>query len=139
MILIALVLIHGRSIIQTRYLCFKQGLTALASGFFSWLGDLILYPIDTISTRLKGSRTNIKTGTTRFIVDTIKREGKSLYRGVSLTFPHSFAPTIVYVYIYENVMRASSHIVDRLTDHKEIKLIFPFFASSIAEMAALVL
>jgi hypothetical protein len=132
MILIALVLIHDGAVVQTRYLYLNKAITSFASGFFSWLGDLILYPIDTISTRLKGSRTNIKTGTMRFIMDSIKRERMGLYRGVSLTFPHSFVPTILYVYIYENLMRVSSQIVDRLTDHKAMKLIFPFFASSIA-------
>lgn len=75
-------------------------LTSFASGFFSWLGDLILYPIDTISTRLKGSRTPPKLGTIRFIWESLRREGRGLYRGVSLTLPHSFVPTILYVYIY---------------------------------------
>lgn len=36
-------------------------------------------------------------------------------------------------------MRAGSSLVNRISDRKELKLIFPFFASSVAEMVALVL
>jgi len=103
------------------------------------LGDLILYPIDTISTRLKGTKHKLNMGTSRFIWECIKKERMLLYKGVSLTLPHSFAPTVLYVYIYENLMRFSSNIVDKLTDRKEAKLIFPFFMSSIAEGFALIL
>jgi len=78
-------------------------------------------------------------GTSRFIWECIKKERMLLYKGVSLTLPHSFAPTVLYVYIYENLMRFSSNIVDKLTDRKEAKLIFPFFMSSIAEGFALIL
>jgi hypothetical protein len=90
----------------------------LASGLFSWLADLILYPIDTVSTRLKGSKHKINMSTPRYVWETLKREKTGLYRGVSLTLPHSFIPTIMYIYIYENLMHLSSALVDRLSDRK---------------------
>jgi len=115
------------------------GLTALASGFFSWLADFILYPIDTISTRLKGSKSKQQVGPVRFLLHSMKTEGRSLYRGVTLTIPHSFIPTGVYIYIYENLMHHASSFVDSVTSHKQVKLVFPFFVSVFAEGVALVL
>lgn len=58
---------------------------------------------------------------------------------MSLTFPHSFIPTVLYVYLYENLMHATSHLAERFTNLKDLRLIFPFFASSIAEMIALII
>jgi hypothetical protein len=90
----------------------------MASGFFSWIADLLLYPIDTVSTRLKGSKHKLNMSTSRYIWECFKREGTGLYRGLSLTLPHSFIPTVLYIYVYENLMHKTSQMVDRLTDRK---------------------
>ena len=50
---------------------FKPGLTALASGLFCWFADMFLYPIDTISTRLKGNKTN-QTNSMRYLLNLMK-------------------------------------------------------------------
>jgi hypothetical protein len=90
-----------------------SAITALASAFFSWVADVVLYPIDTVSTRLKGSKTKPLVSTMTFILESFKKERRGLYRGVILTFPHSFIPTAVYVYIYERLLHYSYSIVDK--------------------------
>lgn len=69
----------------------------------------------------------------------MKNETRSLYRGLTLTIPHSFVPTGVYIYLYENLMHQASSFVDKVTSHKQVKLIFPFFISMFSEGVALVL
>lgn len=100
---------------------------------------MLLYPIDTVSTRLKGSKQKLNVSTTRYLWETMKREKLGLYRGFVLTVPHSFLPTALYVYIYENLMHKTSEFVDKYTSHKSLKLVFPFFISAFAEIFALVL
>lgn len=60
-----------------------------------------------------------------------------MYRGVGLTVPHSFISTMLYVYVYESLMRKMSLAVDSLTTFKEAKLVFPFFISGVAEFVCL--
>ena len=81
----------------------------------------------------------LNVSTWKYLWETIKREKMGLYRGIVLTIPHSFVPTILYIYIYENLIHISSDFVDKYSTHKSLKLIFPFFMSAIAEMVALVL
>jgi len=56
-----------------------------------------------------------------------------------LTVPHSFATAGVYIYLYENLMHYSSKFVDRVTSYKQIKLVFPFFLSMLAEAVTLII
>ena len=58
---------------------------------------------------------------------------------MGLTFPHSFVPTAIYIYIYEHLLHYAYAIVDQWNNYKDIKFIFPFFMSAIAELAAMVL
>ena len=110
----------------------------MASALFSWLADVLLYPIDTVSTRLKGSKTKPLVSTFTFIRESIRKERFKLYKGVGLTFPHSFMPTAIYIYIYEHLLHYSYDLVDKWTRFKEIKFIFPFFMSAIAEISAMI-
>lgn len=71
-------------------------------------------------------------GTFSFLKDALRREGRTLYRGVTLTLPHSFVPTALYIYLYETLMYHASAAVDKLTSHKQAKLVFPFFMSCFA-------
>jgi hypothetical protein len=52
----------------------------------------------------------------RYLLEALKREKRALYRGVTLTLPHSFVPTVVYIYIYELLMHKTSQLVDTFTD-----------------------
>ena len=69
----------------------------------------------------------------------MRQEGFGLYKGVILTFPHSFLPTGIYIYIYEHLLHITYDLVDKYTKHKEVKLIFPFFMSVIAEVVAMII
>ena len=54
-----------------------------------------------------------------------------------MTFPAAFIPTAIYIGTYEYLMGKMSRLVDQYTDRKEIKLIFPFFISGVAEFLCL--
>lgn len=106
------------------------------SALFNWMGDILLYPIDTISTRLKASKF-VKHNSINYALTTIKNEGWALCRGIQLTFPAAFIPTFVYVTIYDYGMKRISQIMDKYNYDKSAKLMFPFFVSSAAEVMCL--
>jgi hypothetical protein len=60
-----------------------------------------------------------------------------LFRGVQLSFPAAFIPSLVYIAVYDNGMRLVSHYVDKFTDQKYLKLAFPFFVSAFAQIITL--
>ena len=109
---------------------------AFISALGNWLGDTILYPIDTISTRLKASK-YVNHNPITFTISTIKNDGFKLFRGVQLTFPAAFIPTFCYVTVYDYGMKKIEHILHKYTDNKATKLFFPFFVSSFAEFLCL--
>ena len=109
---------------------------ALFSGLANWVGDLFLYPLDTVSTRLKANK-YASHNPFVYLYNSIKKEKLKLYRGIGLSFPASFVPTFIYIGTYEFLMRHMSKMVDSFTDKKEVKLIFPFFISGVAEFICL--
>ena len=111
---------------------------ALISAIGNWVGDMILYPLDTISTRLKANA-KFHHNPFTYTIKSIRTEGLSLYRGFKFTFPASFLPTFIYVGIYDGGMRGIERTIHFFTNHDEVKLLFPFFVSSIAEMCSLFL
>ena len=62
-----------------------------------------------------------------------------LYRGVALTVPHSFLPTCLYVYVYENLMHKSVQIVESLGLPKGANLFLPFLYSGFSEALTLLI
>jgi hypothetical protein len=76
---------------------------ATITSLFALFSDILLYPIDTIATRVKSyshSQTQFRTE----LKHILKHESyHSLYRGVSTTFTTSFLPTMIYFVIYENL------------------------------------
>lgn len=85
---------------------------AFFSACGNWIGDTILYPIDTISTRLKASK-YINHNPITFTIASIKSDKLKLFRGVQLSFPAAFIPTFVYVSIYDSGMRSIENILNR--------------------------
>lgn len=102
----------------------------------NWLGDTLLYPIDTISTRLKANK-HIYHHPINFAISTIKEDKFKLFKGVQLSFPAAFIPSLVYLTAYDMGMKSVSHYVHKYTHHEYIKLAFPFFVSSCAQFFAL--
>lgn len=104
---------------------------ALLSALGNWIGDTLLFPIDTISTRLKASKYTYHNPLS-FTISSIKNDGFKLFKGVQLSFPASFIPTVIYVSVYDYGMKTVEHILEKYTDSKSAKLYFPFFVSSFA-------
>lgn len=77
---------------------------ALISALGNWFGDTVLYPVDTISTRLKASK-YVNHNPITFTITTIRNDKFKLFRGVQLTFPAAFIPTFIYVAIYDRGMK----------------------------------
>lgn len=74
---------------------------AFYSGLASVFGDVLVYPLDTIGTRIKANTDkflDLKSGY-KMIVN---KEGiKGLYRGISTTFAGAFVPYATYFFVYE--------------------------------------
>lgn len=104
---------------------------ALISALGNWFGDFVLYPLDTISTRLKASKF-VNHNPVTFAITSIKNEKFKLFRGVQLSFPAAFLPTFAYVAVYDWGMKTISNLVEKYNYKDSVKLIFPFFVSSIA-------
>lgn len=66
----------------------------------SWAADLFLYPLETISTRLKANK-YIYHNPIYYAIKCIQTDGLKLYRGVQLSFPAAFVPCFIYFCIYE--------------------------------------
>lgn len=108
---------------------------AIVSACGNWLGDTLLYPLDTISTRLKASKHF--NHPINFAISTIKEDRLKLFRGVQLSFPAVFIPSLVYLTAYDFGMKTVSHYVHKHYKHEYVKLAFPFFVSSAAQFFAL--
>lgn len=57
---------------------------------------------------------------------------------MQLTFPAAFIPTFVYVCVYEWGMKRVTALIEKYKYHESTKLVFPFFVSSVAEIACLI-
>jgi len=86
---------------------------SLISAIGNWFGDILLYPLDTISTRLKASHA-VSHDIIPFVRHSIQVDGVALYRGITkVSFPAAFIPTFVYVFIYDNLLNGASRMVDK--------------------------
>lgn len=111
---------------------------ALISALGNWIGDTILFPLDTISTRLKASK-YANHNPINFAVSEIVKEKMNLFKGVQLTFPASFIPSLIYLTVYDHGMKVIANYLHKNTYDESIKLAFPFFVSSFAQLVALFL
>lgn len=75
-----------------------------------------MYPLETISTRLKASKF-VHHNPITFAIATIKNDRLKLFRGVQLSFPAGFIPTFVYVSVYDWGMKTMSRVVDKYKYH----------------------
>lgn len=90
---------------------------AFLSALANWTGDLLLYPLDVVSTRLKANKFAQYNPFT-YLYNSIKNEGRSLYRGIALSFPATFIPSVIYITIYDSLMNKMSKLVDKYSDKK---------------------
>lgn len=127
----------GSDLVTSRNPLYNSVQIAFISACGNWLGDTLLYPVDTISTRLKASK-YVSHNPITFALTSIKNDGLKLFRGVQLTFPAAFIPTFLYVAVYDQGYKKISKLVDEHFEDKRWKLIFPFFVSSFAEFICLI-
>lgn len=95
----------------------NQAKVAFFSALATWIGDMILYPLDTVSTRLKANKF-ASYNPFAYLYTSIKNDKLKLYRGIGLSFPAAFIPAAIYVGTYEYLMKKISKIIDKHTDRK---------------------
>lgn len=114
---------------------------ALISSFGAWMADMILYPIDTIATRIRANKHQFQSfrSECEFIM---KNESfRSLYRGFSSTIFCSFIPGVAYFTLYENMNKYGKELCKSATDTHQsfanIKYFLPLITSPAAELVSL--
>ena len=114
---------------------------AVFSGLGAWTSDLIMYPMDTISTKIKahtkeflsfkeGYKLVIRTG----------GGNRALFNGFSTTFPCSFIPALIYFMAYENMNKWGMKKIKEIESESTktiLKLAMPFLTSSLSEIICL--
>ncbi len=80
---------------------------AFFSALANWIGDMILYPLDVVSTRLKANKYANYNPIT-YLYNSIKSEKLKLYRGIGLSFPSAFVPTAIYIALYDSLLNKTS-------------------------------
>jgi hypothetical protein len=110
---------------------YNKDKVASISALGNWVGDAILYPLDTISTRLKSTKKQTLS-TIKYVKDTILTDKFKLFRGVQLTFPSSFLPTFAYVFFYDYGMKKVSQQLSKHHYKDSTKLFFTFFVSALS-------
>lgn len=114
---------------------------ALISSFGAWIADMLLYPIDTIATRIRANKHQFQSfrSECEFIM---KNESfKSLYRGFSTTIYCSFIPGLAYFSLYETMNKYGKELCKSATEKHQsfanIKYFLPLFTSPAAELVSL--
>lgn len=110
---------------------------AFVSSLGNWLGDTIMFPIDTISTRLKASK-HANHHPVNFALSAIQADKLKLFKGVQLTFPATFIPSLLYLTVYDECMNLVADYVHKYSNKESLRLIFPFFVSSFAQVLTLI-
>ena len=106
---------------------------SLFSSLGFWFADMLLYPFDTLATRIKAKKTEFSS-----LFHEIKLIAKyenpwSFYRGFSSTCPCSFVSNLIYFMIYENLNQTmKSHCTENAL------YCLPLITSSFSELVALV-
>ncbi|KAM3129130.1 hypothetical protein pb186bvf_018766 [Paramecium bursaria] len=116
---------------------FNPWLVAFYSGLASMCGDMLMYPIDTIATRIKANTEHFLSFRQGYDL-IVKNEGpRYLFRGFSTTFMGSFVPFSTYFLIYEwlNHYAVKSTKKDDGSKSK-LNLLIPLVTAPIAEIAS---
>ncbi len=114
---------------------FQPAKLAVLVASLNLFSDLLLYPLDTIATRLKTYKTQVS-----FLQEfrkIIKCEGlQSLYRGVQTSFPTSFVPSLVYFFLYENMNKIGKKYLWE-NGFKDKTYLLPMITATAAETGSL--
>ena len=99
---------------------------------FSMCSDLLLYPLDTIETKIKANQKSFTT-TRQCVSKIIRMEGiRGFYRGSNTIVFISFLPNIVSFWCYETFNRIFINLLNQ--KNKDLKYVLPFFTSALSEL-----
>jgi len=113
---------------------------ALFSAFGCWFADMLVYPFDTIATRIKANKKIFRSFNQELSYIFKKEDVRSLYRGFSSTFSCAFVPSIVYFLVYENLNKCAKEYLK--TSHPEtgkLKYMLPLVTGPFSEMISLLI
>ena len=105
-----------------------------------WFADMLVYPFDTIATRIKANKKLFRSFNQELTYIFKKEDVRSLYRGFSSTFSCAFVPNIVYFLIYENLNKiAKEYIKKSRPESQKLKYCLPLVTSPFAELISLLI
>jgi len=115
---------------------------AVFSSLGAWMSDLVMYPMDTISTKITAHTKEFLSFKEGYKL-TIRTGGghRALFNGFSTTFPCSFVPGLIYFLAYENMNKwGMKKIKDFESESVKtaFKLAMPFLTSSLSELICLI-
>lgn len=104
---------------------------------------MLVYPFDTIATRIKANKTVYRSFNQELTYILKKEDFRSLYRGFSSTFSCAFVPSIVYFLIYENLNKIAKEHLNKYKEshpfYNKLKYIMPLLTSPFAELVSLLI
>ncbi|EAR83138.1 carrier protein (macronuclear) [Tetrahymena thermophila SB210] len=114
---------------------------AACSSLGYWIADMIMYPLDTISTKIKAHTAEFLSFKQGY-KQVIKGEGfKGVFRGFSTTFPCSFVPSLLYFSSYETMNKYGMSLIKKVQNENistALKICMPLLTSSLAEIVCLI-
>jgi len=110
----------------------------ICSSLGCWLADVIMFPIDTIATRIKVDTTKFISFKEQYRMIVANEGYRGMYRGISTSFNCAFVPSISYFAIYELLNQKSKDFINLRGYNQERLMNFvPFFTAGISEMVSL--
>lgn len=113
------------------------GKIAFITGLGSMVGDMLMYPFDTIATRIKANTEQFLSFKEGYDL-IVKKEGYlKLYKGFSTTVFGSFIPYGTYFLVYEYLNSVAVKATAKLDNErfKHINLLIPLVTAPLAEVA----
>ena len=114
---------------------------ALISSFGAWMADMILYPIETIATRIRANKHQFQSFKSEYQCIMKNESIKSFYRGFSSTVFCSFIPAFAFFSIYETMNKYGKELCNNATEKHQkfsnIKYFLPLITSPAAELVSL--
>ena len=104
---------------------------------------MLVYPFDTIATRIKANKKIFRSFKQELTHIFKKEDFRSLYRGFSSSFFCAFVPNIVYFLIYENFNKHAKEYLNTYKDSNHtvynFKYFLPLITSPFAELISLLI
>lgn len=106
-----------------------------------WISEMLNYPLDTISTKIKAHTAKFLSFKEGYQHIVNKNGARGLVRGITTTFPGTFVPGLIYFSAYESFNKTVKKFVDgceKESTRDGFTLMMPLFTSTFAELISLV-